>query len=141
MKTGEVHTPVRKIKQSKTNQYVPVNTQELENAEIEIIKAVQREEFQEEICLLHSDNTQRGSQELHSIKVVKKTSSLYRLDPFLDENGLLQVGSCLKNADLATAVKHPVILPKKGHVTGLIISHFHNIVEHPGRGMTLNQIR
>ena len=35
----------------------------------------------------------------------------------------------------------PVILPKKGHVEGLIISHFHNIVEHQGLGMTFNQIR
>ena len=55
-KTGEVHTSV-----CKTNQYVPVNTQELQNAEIEIIKAVQSEEFHEEISLLHSENTQQGS--------------------------------------------------------------------------------
>ena len=47
----------------------------------------------------------------------------------------------MKHADLLTTVQHPVIFPKKGHVTGLIISHFHNIVEHQGRGMTLNQIR
>lgn len=133
--TGEVRTSVRK-----TNQYVPVNTQELQNAEIEIIKAVQSEEFQEETSLLHSDNAQQGSQD-HSMKVVKRTSSLYRLNPFLDENGLLRVGGCLKHADLTTAVKHPIILPRKGHVTGLIISHFHNMVEHQGRGMTLNQIR
>ena len=75
------------------------------------------------------------------MKVVKRTSSLYRLNPFLDENGLLRVGGRLKHADLTTAVKHPIILPRKGHVTGLIISHFHNMVEHQGRGMTLNQIR
>ena len=135
VQTGELRTSVRK-----TNQYVPVNTQELQNAEIEIIRAVQSEEFQEEISLLHSDNTQQGSQD-RSMKVVKKTSSLYRLDPFLDDNGLLRVGGRLKHADLTTAVKHPVILPRKGHVTGLIISHFHSMVEHQGRGMTLNQIR
>ena len=75
------------------------------------------------------------------MKVVKRTSSLYRLNPFLDENGLLRVGGRLKHADLTTAVKHPIILPRKGHVTGLIISHFHNMVEHQGHGMTLNQIR
>lgn len=33
-------------------QSVPVNTQELQNAEMEIIKAVQGKEFQEEISLL-----------------------------------------------------------------------------------------
>lgn len=41
----------------------------------------------------------------------------------------------------SSTVKHPVVLPKQGHVTGLIISHYHNLVEHQGRGMTLNQIR
>ena len=79
------------------------------------------------------------------MKVVKRTSSLYRLNPSLDDNGLLRVGGRLKHADLTTAVKHPIILPKKGHVTGLdlIISRFHNMVEHQhqGRGMTLNKIR
>ena len=55
VQTGEVRTSV-----SMTNQYDPVNTQELQNAEIEIIKAVQSEEFLEEISLLHSDNAQQG---------------------------------------------------------------------------------
>ena len=135
VQTGELCTLVRK-----TNQYILVNTQELKNAEIEIIRAVQSEEFQEEISLLHSDNTQQGSQD-RFMKVVKKTSSLYRLDPFLDDNGLLRVGGRLKHADLTNAVKHPVILPRKVFATGLIISHFHSMVELQGRGMTLNQIR
>lgn len=129
-----------KFKQSRTKQYVPVNTQELQNAEMEIIKAVQGKEFQEEISLLCPDNTQ-GSQDCNSFRVMKKTSTLYRLDPFLNKDGVLHVGSRLKHADLWNAVKHPVVLPKRGHVTGLIISHYHNLVEHQGRGMTLNKIR
>ena len=75
------------------------------------------------------------------MKVVKKTSGLYRLNPLLDDNGLLRVDGRLKHADLTTAVNHLTILPRKGHVTGLIISHFHNMVEHQEHGMTLNQIR
>ena len=38
-------------------------------------------------------------------------------------------------------IKHPCILPKKGHVTELIICHFHQKVAHQGRGMTHNSIR
>ena len=139
--TGEVHTSVHKMKQSGMNQYVAVNTQELQNAEMEIIKVLQREEFQEEMSVLHSNDTQQGSQGCNSTKVVKKTSTLYRLDPFLDEIGLRGFGGDLKHADLTTAVKHPVILPKKGHVTDLIISYYQDMVEHQGHGMTLIQIR
>lgn len=72
---------------------------------------------------------------------MKKNSPLYKLDPFLDEDGILRVGGCLKRADLTPEAKHPAIVPKKGHVTDLIISHYHNSVEHQGRGMTLNRIR
>ena len=128
-----------KSKQSKTNQYVPVDTQELQNAEVEIIKAVQREVFKEEINLLCSADTQ-GSQDRNTSRVMKKSSTLYRLDPFLDKSGVLRVGGRLKHADLTTAERHPIILPKKGHVTGLI-SHYHDSIEHQGRGMTLNRIR
>ena len=63
------------------------------------------------------------------------------LDPFLDENGVLRVGGRLKHADLSTAVKYPAILPRKGHITHLIISHCHDSVEHQGRRMTHSKIR
>ena len=72
---------------------------------------------------------------------MKKTSNLYTLDPFLDENGVLRVGGRLKHTDLSTAANYPAILPKKGHMTDLIISHCHDFVEHQGRGMTHNKIR
>ena len=38
-------------------------------------------------------------------------------------------------------VKHPAILSKTGHVTELLIRHFHEKVEHQGRGFTTNEIR
>lgn len=38
-------------------------------------------------------------------------------------------------------VTHPVILPRKGHVTQLIIQHFHERVKHQGRGITTNELR
>lgn len=129
-----------KSEQPKTNQYVPVNTQELQIAEVEIIKAVQREAFKEEINLLCSADAE-GSQGRNTSRVMKKSSTLCKLDPFLDKSGVLRVGGRLKHADLTTAERHPVILPKKGHVTGLIISHYHDSIEHQGRGMTLNRIR
>lgn len=38
-------------------------------------------------------------------------------------------------------VKHPIVIPKKGHLTTLIIRHFHSKVQHGGRGITLNELR
>ena len=58
------------------------------------------------------------------------TSPLYRLDPFLDEHYLLRVGGRLNKGSFCKDLKHPVILPRKSHVTELIISHFHQKLKH-----------
>ncbi|XP_068716916.1 uncharacterized protein [Montipora capricornis] len=63
------------------------------------------------------------------------------MDPFLDSVSVLRVGGRLKHSDLSTPVKHPILLPKKGQMTNLVISHYHDSVEHQGRGMTHNCIR
>lgn len=129
-----------KLKASEKDRYVPVNTQELQEAETVIVKSVQEEEFQNEISLLHRISTQ-DPQDHASLKTQKKSSTLYKMDPFLDSVGVLRVGGRLKHADLSIAEKHPIVLPKKGHVTNLIISHFHDSVLHQGRGMTHSCIR
>lgn len=72
---------------------------------------------------------------------MKKSSSLYKLDPFIDENGLLRVGGRLRLSSLPYDARHPIILPKEGHVTNLILCHFHQAVKHQGRGATQNEIR
>ena len=72
---------------------------------------------------------------------MKSGSPLFKLNPFLDCSGILRVGGRLKQADMAGNVKFPIVLPKRCHVTDLIIGHCHEQVEHQGRGMTLNEIR
>ena len=74
---------------------------------------------------------------------VSKTSSLYKLNPFIDKMGLLRVGGRLHRSDLPYELKHPVVLPhsKKCHVSWLLIKHFHDKIAHQGRGMTINAIR
>ncbi len=51
------------------------------------------------------------------------------------------MGGRLTQAELHPHVKHPAILPKVHHVSRLLIKHFHEKVQHQGRGMTLNEIR
>ena len=74
-------------------------------------------------------------------KYLKGTSSLYRLDPFLDNQGIMRVGGRIRRAANNPSFNHPMILPRKHHITNLIIRHFHKHVQHQGRGMTTNEIR
>ena len=106
---------------------------------------VQRAAFPKEIRHLKESNVQgQASGErtvTHENKAMKKASSLYQLDPFLDASGVLRVGGRIKRSSLSYGAKHPIILPRKGHIIELIICHHHQLVEHQGRGITHNEIR
>ena len=74
-------------------------------------------------------------------KFSPKQSSLHKLDPFLDSQGILRVGDRLRNASLRFEITFPVILPRRSHGTTLIIRYFHEKIKQQGRVMTLNAIR
>ena len=108
-------------------------------------KSLQEEFFQEEIKILKSFGVQNDDASREFAKKrnlsMKKTSSLYRLDPFLDEDGVLRIGGRIRNALVSYEIKHPVILPSKGHITALLVRYHHEWISHQGRGMTLNNLR
>ena len=124
---------------------VSVTLTELLEAEGEVLKIVQCEQFYEEIEVLKKLKT---SGEVTDRKLarernlaIKKSSCLYRLDPFLDEDGIVRVGGRIRRANLPFATKHPVVLPCKSHVTNLLIRFWHAKVNHMGRGITQNELR
>ncbi|XP_038150062.1 uncharacterized protein LOC119789301 [Cyprinodon tularosa] len=118
---------IRRVKNDKSTNHSTV--QEQEHAQRIIIRDLQRQVYPEEIKLL-SKVAQLPSQ-----------SKLFKMDVFLDQDGLLRVGGRLKNASLPTSLKHPVVIPKNHHITKAIIAHCHEKVQHQGKGLTINEIR
>lgn len=107
-----------------------ITASDMKEAENAIIQCVQRECFAEEFQSLQS-----------SEGAVNKSSSLRRLDPVI-MNGPLCVGGRLKHAPCEyDHVKHPAILPKRHHVSDLIIQYFHEISGHSGQEYFLSIIR
>ena len=94
-----------------------------------IITSIQRECYSAEIDRL-SDG-----------RLVDKASPLYKLNPLLDEDGVLVVGGRLAQANLAIREKHPTILPKQHHVSTLVVQHCHKKVHHQGRNITAGALR
>ena len=121
-----------------------LTVQELEEAEQSIIRFSQSQSFGNELKSLDQANLDEpGYEQTPSQKRKNKVttaSSLYRLDPFVD-GGLLRVGGRLNHADIPEESKHPVILPRKSHVTTLIIRHTHEQLHHAGRGHVLAKLR
>ncbi|KAK6169143.1 hypothetical protein SNE40_020252 [Patella caerulea] len=109
-----------------------ISVNELHNAETVILTLVQAESFPDEIKVLSSKN--------NCNKSVSKNSPLYRLDPFINKDGLICVGGRLKRTSLDIC-KYPVILPKKHFITDLIIKYYHEHCFHQGRGISVQNIR
>ena len=117
---------------------VMLRVKDLQTAELFLIKAAQSKAFPEETEALatksHQENGIVG-------KSVKRTSPIHRLKPIVDDDGVLRVGGRLHQTELPYDVKHPVLLPKKAHLTDLVIRHFHQRTGHQGRARTHAEIR
>ena len=126
----------------KCHQRPALTVEEVLSAEREILKAAQKVAFSREMEMLRPfQEGQDRSSSQQKKRAMKATSSLYRLDPFFDHDGVLRVGGRIQRGNFTDDTKFPVILPRKGHVTSLIIKYFHEKVQHQGRGMSLNEIR
>ena len=116
---------------------MPITTEELNHAEVEILKHVQSRCFKEEHnCLKEEDQQAPSSRQ----NMVKKSSNIFKLDPFLSQ-GLIRVGGRLQRAPINNDAMHPVILPKKHHVVKLIIQYYHLISGHSGLEYTRSLTR
>ena len=74
--------------------------------------------------------------------VTKNPKAWKRLRPVADGSGVLRVGGRLKDSDLTYEEKHPAILPKSGHVSTLLVRHYHeNVCAHGGSETVLGRMR
>lgn len=103
---------------------------ELQSTEEKIIKETQCAEFREEIEAL------KQSQPL------PRKSSILPFTPMMI-NGILRSNTRLRHSsDLSPDVKFPIILPKKNHVTALIVKYYHESEGHRmGVNFTINHLR
>ena len=124
--------------QQQANAIVSISVIEMNNAEREILKQVQKESFEEELLCLNQ--VEQSAKPISMKKSLKKSSSINKLDLILD-CGLIRVGGRLQRAPLDNEAKHPVILPKKHHVVDLIVRCYHQASGHSGLEYTLSLIR
>jgi hypothetical protein len=108
---------------------------ELQLAEIKILKYIQRLEFASEIATLQLCSS--GSRKTS----IKKTSPICRLDPIIFVDGLLRVGGRLQRSSVNESQIHQIILPSKHPVTLLIVDYCHVLSGHSGKEFTLSTLR
>lgn len=119
---------IKRLKSKQKHPSEPVTLEEHKTGAVAVIQLVQEQAFSQEMKTL-----QKGES-------LPNSSTLFRLDPILEE-GILCVGGRLKKSSLCLQVKHPVILPKEGHITKLILTHYHDKICHQGRTQTVTELR
>ncbi|XP_076285566.1 uncharacterized protein LOC143211619 [Lasioglossum baleicum] len=105
-----------------------LSAQELARGRTILLRVVQNEEFADEFRTIRT----KGS--------VSARSSIRRLLPFTDAEGVLRVGGRLDNSFLTESEKHPIILPGRHHVTRLIIADAHRSTLHGGPVLVQSQL-
>ena len=122
----QLYQIVKRLQLGDMNEKLTVD--ELLAAEVAILRYIQRHEFRDELVALRAQRN------------VSKSSSIYRLSPVLIDE-LLCIEGRLRNSDLPATRKHQIILPKKHHVTTLIIQHYHQQSCHAGKEFVLSLVR
>ena len=119
---------------STSNEHLSVS--EIQEAERVIVQHVQKTSFPKSYQIIES----RENGKLIRPVNLKKESTIWRLNPKM-KNGVMVVGSRLANASVEENAKHSRILPKKHHVTNLIVEEHHNRLGHMGHSSVLSSLR
>lgn len=94
---------------------------------------INAEERHQALMGLVSNTQSKGS--------IHKSSSLLKLTPFLDKDGLLRAGGRLNNARMTFDEMYALIIPKKSKLTKLLLDYYHSYTLHGGVQLMLSTIR
>ncbi|XP_075163137.1 uncharacterized protein LOC142235765 [Haematobia irritans] len=84
------------------------------------------------------------SDEIHALKMnkrVSKTSSIYKVSPFLDECDILRVDGRLNATWISEDTRNPTILPRASRITILLVTDIHANFHHMNHETVVNEIR
>ncbi|XP_073843555.1 uncharacterized protein [Musca autumnalis] len=103
---------------------------ELKDAETVLCRLSQRESFAFELDILKSGGS------------IPKSSELYTLSPYIDENNLMRVYGRIDAAScLPIETRRPIILSPKHRLAELIVVHEHKLMKHQNFEATIAAIR
>lgn len=103
---------------------------EVERAKKYLCRQAQREVFSSEIEALETG------------KEIAKSSSIWKLNPSIDDEGLLRIVGRIDNADIVPwCTRRPIILPRRHQLTDLILHYHHRAVGHQRNETVVCRVR
>lgn len=107
----------------------PPTAEELVKAENSLFRHIQQETFGTEIDQLRRDSNCK----------LPKSSPIWRLTPYIDEDGVLRHRGRINAAtNIDYDVKRPIILPRKHLATEKIVNQYHRLLNHINHDTVIN---
>ena len=117
-----------------------LTSEETQIVERKLINYVQRRTFGEVMSILLAQRSDSFGAK-RALRMSGSFGSIYKLGPWIDENGLLRVGGRLQNAPIGYDQKHQLILPNRHKLIELIVREGHELSGHVGKKHILSRLR
>lgn len=115
----------------------PISSKDYADAENYLHRQAQLE-YADEVAVLQNNKAFNDD----DMKQIDKTSQIYRLVPYLDENDVLRAKGRIDAAKgIGINTKRPILLPRDNHITDLIIRFYHAKYMHHNSETVVNEIR
>ncbi|XP_058827197.1 uncharacterized protein LOC131687160 [Topomyia yanbarensis] len=134
-----VHSCQKRRRKSTGCRIVILEQRDFEAAEASVWRFVQRQAFAYEIDVIRK-NSELSEENKKSLK---RSSEIGKLSAYLDDKGVLRMQSRI-NTDVAYYsfdFVNPVIVPRKTHVTNLLIHKYHQRYGHANVETVVNELR
>ena len=118
-------------------QATTIDAEDIKKAEKTLFLAIQKRHFNKEWSIL----TQNNANSPNSPVNVHTSSKLAPLNPFVDEDGIIRIGSRIANAPINQEKRFPIILPKEDQSVKDLITATHIQEFHRGPNHTLATLR
>ncbi|XP_053699370.1 uncharacterized protein LOC128746343 [Sabethes cyaneus] len=127
------------IKAQYSSVHKPLSQEEFQKTEIVLWKQAQFDGFPDEMSVLTTNLTLKPGQQPERIA---RSSSIYKLTPVLDQDGILRMGGRMETStDMPFDKRFPIILPRKLGLTGKLIQVYHEKFGHAIRETVVNELR
>ncbi|XP_052759354.1 uncharacterized protein LOC128202583 [Galleria mellonella] len=106
---------------------IVITSEDLDFAEIKLIRAVQ------EVYFAHEFNNLKNNKYC--------SSALNKLRPFIDKDDVIRVGGRLSSSAEDYCTKYPLLLPRRDHVIDILIDFYHKKHLHAGPELLMSLLR
>ncbi|XP_058816619.1 uncharacterized protein LOC131679884 [Topomyia yanbarensis] len=127
---------IRRRRANKTPLTGPLTQEELLRAEMFNYKRAQQDVYANELALLNATKPMQG------MSVLPKRCALYKLNPSIDNEGVMRIHSRIDACDYADSfTKYPIVLPRGHALTKLVLQEIHEKYHHQCIETFVNETR